>query len=49
METYIHEIDDTIQFNIRLRQYLYFYNNLRAHESLGLKTPSQVVGMELKV
>ncbi|KKQ42047.1 MAG: hypothetical protein US60_C0025G0017, partial [Microgenomates group bacterium GW2011_GWC1_37_8] len=25
------------------------YNNLRVHESLGLKTPSQIIGMELKV
>jgi hypothetical protein len=49
MESYIHEIDDTIRFNKRLKQYLYFYNNLRVHESLGLKTPSQVIGVELKV
>jgi len=49
METYLHEIDDTIQFNKRLKEYLYFYNNLRVHESLGLKTPSQVIGVELKV
>jgi len=49
MESYLYEIDDTIQFNKRLKEYLYFYNNLRVHESLGLKTPSQVIGMELKV
>lgn len=49
MESYLHEIDDTIQFNKRLKEYLYFYNNLRVHESLGLKTPSQVIGVELKV
>lgn len=40
IESYIHEIDDTIQFNKRLKEYLYFYNNQRVHESLGLKTPS---------
>lgn len=49
MESYLDEIDDTIQFNKRLKEYLYFYNNLRVHESLNLKTPSQVVGKELKV
>jgi hypothetical protein len=49
MESYLHEIDDTIRFNIRLKEYLYFYNNQRVHESLGLKTPSQVIGVELKV
>jgi len=47
MESYLHEINDTIQFNKRIREYLYFYNNLRVHESLQLQTPSQVVGMEL--
>jgi len=46
--SYLDEIDDTIQFNKRLKQYLYFYNNQRVHESLQLKTPSQVVGRELK-
>jgi hypothetical protein len=49
MESYLNEIDDTIQFNKRLKEYLYFYNNLRVHESLQLKTPAQVVGKELKV
>jgi hypothetical protein len=49
MESYLHEIDDTIQFNKRLKEYLCFYNNLRVHESLGLRTPSEVVGQELKV
>ena len=49
MESYLDEIDDTIQFNKRLKEYLYFYNNLRVHESLQLQTPSQVVGKELKV
>jgi len=49
MKSYLHEIDDTIQFNKRLKEYLYFYNNLRVHESLGLKTPAQVIGKELKV
>lgn len=49
METYLHEIDDTIRFNKRLKEYLYFYNNLRVHESLGLRTPAEVVGQELKV
>lgn len=49
IESYLSEIDDTIQFNKRLKEYLYFYNNLRVHESLGLKTPSQVIGVELKV
>jgi len=49
MESYLDEIDDTIQFNKRLKEYLYFYNNLRVHESLQLKTPAEVVGKELKV
>jgi transposase InsO family protein len=49
METYLHEIDDTIIFNQRLKEYLYFYNNIRVHESLGLKTPSEVIGQELLV
>jgi len=49
MESYLDEIDDTIKFNKRLKEYLYFYNNLRVHESLGLKTPSEVIGRELKV
>ncbi len=49
MESYLDEIDDTIQFNKRLKEYLYFYNNLRVHESLQLQTPAQVVGKELKV
>lgn len=47
MNTYMDEIDDIKQFNERLREYLYFYNNLRVHEGLGLKTPAQVVGREL--
>jgi len=46
--TYLDEIDDTAQFNKRLREYLYFYNNQRVHEGLGLKTPAEVVGKELK-
>ena len=49
MESYLDEIDDTIQFNKRLKEYLYFYNNLRVHESLQLQTPAQVVGKEIKV
>lgn len=49
MESYLCEIDDTMQFNKRLKEYLYFYNNLRVHESLDLKTPAQVIGRELKV
>lgn len=49
MRSYLDEIDDTIQFNKRLKEYLYFYNNLRVHESLNLKTPAQVIGRELKV
>lgn len=48
MNTYLDEIYDTRLFNKRLREYLYFYNNQRVHESLGLKTPAQVVGKELK-
>jgi transposase InsO family protein len=47
MNSYLDEIDDPKQFNQRLREYLYFYNNQRVHESLGLKTPAQVVGEEL--
>ena len=45
--SYLDEIDDTKQFNTRLQQYLYFYNNQRVHESLGLKTPAQVTGKEI--
>jgi len=47
INSYLDEIDDPKQFNKRLREYLYFYNNQRVHESLGLKTPAQVVGKEL--
>lgn len=47
MNSYLDEIDNTKQFNKRLREYIYFYNNLRVHESLELKTPAQVVGKEL--
>lgn len=46
--TYLDEIDDVKRFNKRLREYLYFYNNRRVHESLNLQTPAQVVGKELK-
>jgi len=45
--TYLDEIDDVKRFNKRLREYLYFYNNQRVHEGLGLRTPAQVVGKEL--
>jgi transposase InsO family protein len=48
INSYLDEMDNPKQFNIRLQEYLYFYNNLRVHESLGLKTPAQVVGKELK-
>ena len=47
MNSYLDEIYDTKQFNQRLQQYLYFYNNERVHESLGLKTPAQVTGKEI--
>jgi len=48
MNSYLDEICDTNQFNQRLKEYLYFYHNKRVHEGLGLKTPAQVVGKELK-
>jgi hypothetical protein len=48
MNSYLDEIYDTKQFNQRLQEYLYFYHNQRVHESLGFKTPAQVVGKELK-
>ena len=48
MSSYLDEIYDTDQFNRRLQEYLYFYHNQRVHEGLGLKTPAQVVGKELK-
>lgn len=47
INSYLDEIDDPKRFNQRLREYLYFYNNQRVHESLGLRTPAQVVGKEL--
>lgn len=47
MNSYLDEIEDIKQFNKRLQEYIYFYNNKRVHESLGLKTPAQVVGKEL--
>ena len=48
MNAYLDEIHDIKQFNRRLQEYLYFYHNQRVHESLGFKTPAQVVGKELK-
>lgn len=48
MNSYLDEISDLRQFNQRLQEYLYFYHNQRVHEGLGLKTPAQVVGKELK-
>jgi transposase InsO family protein len=48
INSYLDELDDTDQFNHRLKEYLYFYNNHRVHESLGLKTPSQIIGREIK-
>lgn len=48
INSYLDEIGDIKQFNKRLQEYIYFYNNKRVHESLGLKTPAQVVGKELK-
>jgi len=47
MNSYLDEINDPRQFNQRLREYIYFYNNQRVHESLQFKTPAQVVGKEL--
>lgn len=47
MNSYLDEMIDTKKFNKRLQEYIYFYNNQRVHESLGLKTPAQVVGKEL--
>jgi len=48
INSYLDEMDDTQQFNQRLREYLDFYHNKRVHESLGLKTPSQIIGREIK-
>lgn len=48
LDMYMDELTDPDIINKRIAEYLYFYHNDRIHESLGDRTPAEVLGREIK-
>jgi len=48
LDVYRDELAEPETGNQRIAEYLYFYHNDRIHESLGNRTPAEVLGKEIK-